>query len=143
MKKPAANLPTVGWREYASFPELGLANIPAKIDTGARTSSLHGHVIESFERDGKTFVRFSVDWEDIEIECEAVQVDTRGITSSNGETQQRYVIKTPVRIGDVEFRAEFSLANRSDMKFPILIGRTALRRRFVVDAGHSWLQSRA
>lgn len=143
MKTPDPNLPTVGWREYASFPELGLERIPAKIDTGARTSSLHGHVIETFERSGGTFVRFSVDWEDIEIECEAVQVDTRGITSSNGETQQRYVIKTPVRIGDVEFRAEFSLANRSDMKFPILIGRTALRRRFVVDAGHSWLQSRA
>lgn len=142
MKKKPANLSRVGWREYASFPELGLSGIPAKIDTGARTSSLHGHVIETFERAGKTFVKFSVDWEDLEIECEAVQVDTRGITSSNGETQQRYVIKTPVRIGDVEFRAEFSLANRSDMKFPILIGRTALRRRFVVDAGHSWLQSR-
>ena len=125
-----------------SFPELGLSDIPAKIDTGARTSSLHGHVIETFERGGHTFVRFSVDWDGIELECEAVQVDTRGITSSNGKTQQRYVIKTPVRIGDVEFRAEFSLANRSDMKFPILIGRTALRRRFVVDSGHSWLQSR-
>ena len=143
MSRKLKDLPTVGWRERVSFPALGLSGIPAKIDTGARTSSLHGHVIETFEREGKTFVRFSVDWDDFELECEAVQVDTRGITSSNGETQQRYVIKTPLRIGDIEFRAEFSLADRSDMKFPILIGRTALRRRFVVDSGHSWLQTRA
>ena len=68
-------------------------------------------------------------------------VDRRGITSSNGETQVRYVIKTPLRIGDLEFRAEISLADRSDMKFPMLIGRSALRRRFVVDSGHSWLQT--
>ena len=133
----------MGWRERVSFPELGLCDVPAKIDTGARTSSLHGHVIETFKRGSKTFVRFSIDWDDIELECEAVQVDTRGITSSNGKTQQRYVIKTPLLIGNTEFRAEFSLADRSDMKFPILIGRTALRRRFVVDSGHSWLQTRA
>ncbi|MBD2841576.1 ATP-dependent zinc protease family protein [Erythrobacter rubeus] len=143
MSEKAQSLPTVGWRECVDLPGLGITNIPAKIDTGARTSSLHGHVIETFERDGRTFVRFSVDWDDIELECEAVQVDRRGITSSNGETQQRYVIKTPVRIGGAEFRAEFSLADRSEMKFPILIGRTALRRRFVVDSGRSWLQSRA
>ena len=141
MSDKPKTLPAVGWRECVSFPELGISDIPAKIDTGARTSSLHGHVIETFERKGKTFVRFSVDWDDIEMECEAVQVDTRGITSSNGKTQQRYVIKTPLRIGDTEFRAEFSLADRSDMKFPILVGRTALRRRFVVDSGRSWLQS--
>ncbi len=133
-------LPLVGWRERISLPGLGLGDLPAKIDTGARTSSLHGHVIETFGRDGKSFVRFSVDWDDIELECEAVQVDTRGVTSSNGETQQRYVIKTPLVIGNTQFRAEFSLADRSDMKFPILIGRTALRRRFVVDSGRSWLQ---
>lgn len=135
-------LPQVGWRERVSLPGLGLSDIPAKIDTGARTSSLHGHVIETLERDGKTFVRFAVDWDDVEMECEAVRVDVRGITSSNGETQRRYVIKTPLVIGNVEFRAEFSLADRSDMKFPILIGRTALRRRFVVNSGRSWLQSR-
>lgn len=73
--------------------------------------------------------------------CEAVHVDIRGITSSNGEKQRRYVIKSPLRIGDLEFRAEISLADRSDMKFPMLIGRSSLRRRFVVDSGHSWLQT--
>lgn len=139
--KPRIPLPAVGWRELVDLPGIGLAGIPAKIDTGARTSSLHARVLEQFERDGKPFVRFAVDWDSIEHIGEAVQVDLRGITSSNGETQNRYVIKTPLRIGNVEFRAEFSLADRSDMKFPMLIGRTALRRRFVVDSGHSWLQT--
>ena len=134
-------LPAVGWRELVDLPGIALTGIPAKIDTGARTSSLHARVLDDFERDGQHFVRFAVDWDDIAHEGEAVRVDVRGITSSNGETQNRYVIKTPLRIGDVEFRAEISLADRSDMKFPMLIGRSSLRRRFVVDSGYSWLQT--
>ncbi|WFL76801.1 RimK/LysX family protein [Altererythrobacter arenosus] len=136
-------LAIVGWREIVHLPQLGLANIPAKIDTGARTSSLHGSVIEEFEREGQKYIRFAVDFPQQKVRqlCEAVHVDMRGITSSNGETQRRYVIKTPLKIGSLSFRAEISLADRSDMKFPMLIGRSSLRRRFVVDSGHSWLQS--
>lgn len=134
-------MPVVGWRELVDLPDLGLTGIPAKIDSGARTSSLHGKVTDTFEHDGHTMVRFAVDWDDMEHVCEAVQVDRRGITSSNGETQQRYVIKSPLVIGGVRFRAEISLADRSDMKFPMLIGRSALRRRFLVDSGYSWLQT--
>ncbi|MFO6429383.1 ATP-dependent zinc protease [Erythrobacter sp. W302b] len=133
----------VGWRELVSLPELGLAGIPAKIDTGARTSSLHGQVLEDFMRDGERFVRFAVDWDGTRHVCEAVHVDLRGITSSNGDQQTRFVIKSPLTIGNLTFRAEISLANRSQMQFPMLIGRTALRRRMVVDSGHSWLQSPA
>ncbi len=131
----------VGWRELVSLPELGLAGIPAKIDTGARTSSLHAHVLDDFQRDGERFVRFAVDWGGVRHHCEAVHVDLRGITSSNGESQERFVIKTPLSIGSLIFRAEISLADRSQMQFPMLIGRTALRRRMMVDSGHSWLQS--
>jgi hypothetical protein len=134
-------LPVVGWRELVSLPDLALHGIPAKIDTGARTSSLHAEVLDDFERAGERFVRFCVDWGGIRHECEAIHVDIRGITSSNGETQNRYVIKTPIRIGATVFRTEISLADRSDMRFPMLVGRTALRRHFVVDSGHSWLQS--
>ena len=136
-------LPPVGWRELVHLPDLGLHGVPAKIDTGARTSSLHGEVLEEFERDGDKYVRFAVDFgqQNVRQICEAVHVDVRGITSSNGKTQFRYVIKTPLKIGDVEFRAEISLANRSDMRFPMLIGRSSLRRRFVVDSGYSWLQT--
>ncbi|WP_340588450.1 ATP-dependent zinc protease [Erythrobacter alti] len=141
--KPNAKqrLRTVGWRELVALPELGLHGIPAKIDSGARTSSLHADILEEFERDGEKFVRFCVDWGGERHHCEAVHVDIRGITSSNGQTQRRYVIKTPLKIGKLTFRAEISLANRSEMKFPILIGRSSLRRRFLVDSGHSWLQT--
>ncbi|MBV7266853.1 ATP-dependent zinc protease family protein [Erythrobacter ani] len=131
----------VGWRELVDLPELCLTGIPAKIDSGARTSSLHGRVIEEIERGGEPFVRFAVDWGGEEHICEAVHVDIRGITSSNGKTQRRYVIKTPMVIGNVRFRAEISLADRSDMKFPMLVGRSSLRRRFLVDSGYSWLQT--
>lgn len=133
----------VGWRELVSLPDLGLAGIPAKIDTGARTSSLHAHVLEDFRRGGERFVRFAVDWDGQRHVCEAIHVDVRGITSSNGDQQTRFVIKTPLSIGNLTFRAEISLADRSQMQFPMLIGRTALRRRMVVDSGHSWLQSPA
>ena len=137
------SLITVGWRELVSLPELGLAGIPAKIDTGARTSSLHADVLDDFTRGGERFVRFAVDWDGQRHFCEAVHVDVRGITSSNGDQQTRFVIKTPLMIGKIRFRAEISLADRSQMQFPMLIGRTALRRRMVVDSGHSWLQSPA
>ena len=134
---------TVGWRELVDLPELGLKRVPAKIDSGARTSSLHGIVLEEFSREGQKFVRFEVFFPGNKVKqvCEAVHVDVRGITSSNGETQLRYVIKTPLQLGDHTFRAEISLADRSDMKFPMLIGRSALRRKFLVDSGNSWLQS--
>lgn len=136
-------LPLIGWRELVELPDLGLRGIPAKIDTGARTSSLHAQVLERFERDGQQFVRFAVDFPQAGVRqvCEAVHIDWRGITSSNGETQRRMIIKTPLRIGDIRFRAEISLADRRDMQFPMLIGRSSLRRRFVVDSGHSWLQT--
>jgi len=131
-------LKTVGWREIVNLPDLGLRGIPAKIDTGARTSSLHATILDEYERDGELFVRFAVDFEAQHVRqvCEAVHIDWRGITSSNGKTQRRRIIKTPLRIGGLTFRAEISLADRSDMRFPMLIGRSSLRRRFVVE-GHA------
>ncbi|KLI64576.1 ATP-dependent zinc protease [Aurantiacibacter marinus] len=142
-KKKPTKLRTVGWRELVDLPHLGLTGVPAKIDTGARTSSLHATVLEEFERDGERFVRFAVDFgpHNERHICEAIHIDMRGITSSNGETQERMIIKTPLKIGTLTFRAEISLADRSDMRFPMLIGRSSLRRRFAVDSGHSWLQT--
>lgn len=135
----------VGWREMVSLPGLveGVS-IPAKIDTGARTSSLHATGIERFDRGGQRWVRFLLDLGEGRSEavtCEVPRADRRIITSSNGEGQSRFIIKTRLQLGNHLFRAEFSLADRSDMKFPILIGRTALRSRFLVDPGRSYLQS--
>ena len=135
---------TVGWRELVGLPELTTTRIPAKIDTGARTSSLHATDIERFDRDGHRWVRFLLDIGDGRSEpvaCEVPHGDRRVVTSSNGEAQERFVVKTALVVGAHRFAAEFSLADRSDMKFPILVGRTALRRRFLVDSGRSYLQS--
>ena len=143
MTEKPKELRPIGWRELVDLPELGLRGVPAKIDTGARTSSLHATVLENFERDGVPMVRFAVDFPGSKVRqvCETARVDMRGITSSNGRTQMRLIVKTPLRIGDLTFRAEISLADRSDMKFPMLVGRSSLRRRFIVDSGHSWLQT--
>lgn len=127
-----------------SLPDLAGVRIPAKIDTGARTSSLHATDIERFDRGGQRWVRFILDLgqgRNEAVTCEVPRADRRIITSSNGESQDRFIIRTQVVLGEHTFRAEFSLADRSDMKFPILIGRTALRSRFLVDPGRSWLQS--
>lgn len=134
----------VGWRELVGLPDLVSARIPAKIDTGARTSSLHATEIERFDRDGQRWVRFLLDLGEGRSEpviCEVPRADRRIITSSNGDGQTRFIIKTALTLGSHKFRAEFSLADRSDMKFPILIGRTALRRRFLVEPSRSYLQS--
>jgi hypothetical protein len=131
----------VGWRELVSLPELGIAAIPAKIDTGARTSALNAEVIETFDHAGTRHVRFLARWPGHERQCEAPLADCRHVRSSNGEMQQRFVIKTPLRIGKLVFTAEVTLADRSEMQLPMLVGRTALRRRMVVDSSHSWLQS--
>ncbi len=133
----------VGWREVVGLPDLGIGYISAKIDTGARTSSLHAVDIELFERAGEEWARFFIDLGagHRSLSCEAPRVEHRTITSSNGQSEERLIIKTDIRLGSETFRAEFSLADRSDMLFPVLVGRTALRKRFLVDSGRSYLQS--
>ncbi len=131
----------VGWRERVGLPDFGIAAIPAKIDTGARTSALNAAVVETFDHDGVRHVRFLARWPGHERLCHAPISDCRSIRSSNGDMQQRFVIKTPLQIGKLVFKAEVTLADRSEMQLPMLVGRTALRRRMVVDSSHSWLQS--
>ncbi len=141
-RKSAAR-PIVGWREVVALPELGIAGIPAKIDTGARTSSLHAVNVDLFDRDGGEVARFDLDFGGGRPfrHCEAVRVAHRTITSSNGSAEERLIVKTMLAMGGVEHRVEFSLADRSDMVFPMLIGRTALRKRFLVNPGRSFLVS--
>lgn len=141
--KKLSDRPIVGWREVVNLPELGISGIPAKIDTGARTSSLHAVNVDLFDRDGEEVARFDLDFgvgKPVR-HCEAVRVAHRTITSSNGSAQERLIVKTLLIMGGIEYRAEFSLADRSDMVFPILIGRTALRKRFLVNPGRSFLVS--
>ncbi|MGY8999905.1 MAG: 30S ribosomal protein S6--L-glutamate ligase [Rhodospirillales bacterium] len=134
----------LGWEEWASFPKLGLPAIIAKIDTGARTSALHAFAIEPFGTDAKPFVRFGIhpvpDRPDIEIFCSAKMVGRREITSSNGESEWRYVIEAEVQIGDQNWPIEVTLTNRENLLYRMLLGRTAIKEDITVDPNRSFLQ---
>ena len=104
---------TVGWEEWISLPDLDLPAIKAKVDTGAKTSSLHAFSVEPYSTGSKNKVRFGIhpipDRPDIEVYCSAETVGQREITSSNGESELRYIITTKVRIGEQEWPIEISL----------------------------------
>ena len=136
----------IGWREWVSMPDLGIKRTKAKIDTGARSSSLHAFKIEPFMDDGVQRVRFQVHpiqrRDDVIIKCDAVVHDIRQIRSSSGESSERYVIRTPIAWMGQTWNVDLTLADRSLMGFRMLIGREAIRGRLLVDTGRSYFGPR-
>ncbi|MGW9268664.1 MULTISPECIES: ATP-dependent zinc protease family protein [Microbacterium] len=136
-----------GWREWVSLPDLGVDWIKAKIDTGARTSSLHAFDVHEFEREGEAWVRFRVNpWQDSQDDAVVVECpvhDRRAVRSSSGHAQERLVVQLIIRLVDREVLAEVTLSNRDEMGFRMLIGREALRHGYVVDPARSFLGGRA
>ena len=134
----------LGWEEWVTLPELGLGAIKAKVDTGARTSALHASFVEPFGPPGSRRVRFGVHpvprRADVAIECTARLIGRREVKSSNGEREQRYVIETPIRIGDREWQIEVTLTNRDTMTYRMLLGRRAIADGILVDPASSFLQ---
>jgi len=133
----------IGWREWVRLPDLHVKRIKAKIDTGARTSALHAFKITPFTRDGAAYVRFTLHpvqrQATPEVACVARVIDQRRITDSGGKAEERYIIRTMLKLGKSSWPVEFSLANRDQMGFRMLIGRQALRRRYLVDPGRSFV----
>jgi len=133
----------IGWREWVALPELGVNALKCKVDTGAKTSALHAFYVDPFEADGRQMIRFGLhprqEETDTVVECVAEVFDVRTVSDSGGHKEQRYVIRTPLRIGDETFDAEITLTNRDTMTFRMLLGRRAMEARFVVDPGASYL----
>ncbi len=133
----------LGWREWVALPALGIDRIKAKIDTGARTSCLHAFDVRIDDTQGEKLVRFSMHPEqrnlDKAVECVAPLIDEREVRDSGGHSEMRYVIETDIKIGPETHRVEFTLTNRDSMGFRMLIGRTAMKDRYLVDPGKSFL----
>lgn len=144
---PAPRRPTIGWREWLNLPQFAVPAIKAKIDTGARSSSLHAFDLTvSTAADGTEWVRFTLHpfqrTEDHAIVVEAPVACWRPIRSSNGSSELRPIIRTAFVIGEQSYEIDLSLSNRDAMGFRMLLGREALRGRFVVEPGRSYLFGR-
>jgi hypothetical protein len=133
----------IGWREWIGFPDFGTFQVKAKIDTGARTSAIHATNIEAFERDGRQLVRFCLfphqDDHQTFVECVAPMTEKRVITDSGGHEEERFVITSEILLGETRWTIEMSLTQRDDMGFRMLLGRTAIRGRFLVNPGASYM----
>ncbi|MBP2831932.1 30S ribosomal protein S6--L-glutamate ligase [Aquimarina sp. U1-2] len=143
MKKD--QLKIIGSEEWCTFDEFGIPAIKARIDSGAKTSSIQANNIKIISKETIEWVRFEVnpiqDNRSIVITCESKIHDKRMVKSSSGISEQRIVIKTPVTIGDVTFEIELTLANRDAMEFRMLLGREALIDRYMVNPSASYLET--
>lgn len=138
-------LPIIGWREWVSLPDLGLENIKAKIDTGARSSALHAFDLRAFTVGGVPWVRFRVhpmQHGGPTIEAEAEIIEMRRVRNPGGRRQLRPVIRTHVVLSDRQWEIDVNLTPRWGMGFRMLLGRQAVRRHFLVDPGRSFFGER-
>lgn len=146
-KKEKSRLPVIGWREYVGLPGMGIKRIKAKVDSGARSSSLHAVDLNLFDRNGVHWVRFKVypvqrSRSEV-VEMEAQVLEFRMVKSSSGVAKMRPVIITEVELLGMVWPVELTLASRDNMGFRMLLGREAFRKRFLVDAGKSYYGGRS
>lgn len=143
----APALQTIGWREWVALPEMKLGRIKAKVDTGARSSCLDAvdvKVTGTGRHRKVTFVVLhEVDGKTQKLQCECPLIDERWITSSDGRREFRPVVQTQVRLFNDTWSIEVTLTSRAVMGFRMLLGREAIRKRFVVDPARSFLAERA
>lgn len=136
----------IGWREWVGLPELAIPRIKAKIDTGARTSALHAFALNPFTENAKARISFEIHPlqhnTEMIIRCVADVIDRRLVTDSGGHEEERYVICTPITIAGQSWPIEITLTERENMLFRMLLGRSALRKRFVVNPARSFVTTK-
>ncbi|WP_373086103.1 ATP-dependent zinc protease [Sneathiella sp.] len=136
----------VGWREWVTFPGLLDEAVKAKIDSGARTSAVHAVDIQTFTERGAPHVSFMLyplqRRQKPAVKCIAEICDEREVTSSTGHRHNRYVIEVEARLGCVTWPIELTLADRAPMGFRLLLGRQALKSRFLIDPNRSFISGR-
>lgn len=132
----------MGWREIVGLPDFNIANLRAKIDTGARTSAIHAENQERFERGGEKWVRFCFPSSNPAVDdlLEARVIDEREIKNTGGVPELRLIIRTTLLLGRHRWHIDVSLADRKKMEFDLILGRTAIRRhKILIDPGRSFL----
>lgn len=133
----------IGWREWLILPELGIKNIKAKVDTGARSSALHAYDLKIEKSGRKEFAKFKVhpDQDDNKKfkRCKAEIVEYRKVKSSNGQTELRPVIMSSIQLHGETWETEITLTNRDQMGFRMLLGRASFKKKFLVDVSKSYL----
>ena len=138
---------TLGWREWVALPELGIERIKAKVDTGARTSALHAYHLETFLDGGTEWVEFKLHPKqrdlDLSVTCRAQVIDRREVTDSGGHKEERPVIRSLLELGGDSWPIEITLTSRENMLFRMLLGRTAMKGRALVNPGRSYLTGKA
>ena len=144
--RPLRKYPVIGWREWIALPQLNISRIKAKIDTGARTSALHAFSLKPFTENGQRKISFDIhpmqhDTAQI-ITCTANVVDRRLVTDSGGHEEERYVIMTPMIIAGQTWPIEITLTERENMLFRMLLGRSAIRKRFIVNPARSFVTTK-
>ncbi|WP_426661445.1 ATP-dependent zinc protease [Rhodanobacter aciditrophus] len=135
----------LGWRERLALPQLGIARLKAKLDTGARSSALHVETLDSFLRDGVVWLRFTVRTGRHAVDavrCEAPALDRRVVTDTGGHRTERWFIRSEILLAGRRFQADINLTDRRHMLFPMLLGRSALDGRFAVDPARAYTQPR-
>jgi hypothetical protein len=146
IRKNPKKLKRIGWREWVSLPGLGIGSIKAKVDTGARSSALHATHITPFQRDGEDWVHFEIHPEQRNatktVSVEAKVLDQRSVRSSTGHAQMRWAVETEVVFDEMSWPIELTLTSRAPMGFRLLLGRQALRGRFLVNPARSFLGGR-
>ncbi|MGF1694803.1 RimK/LysX family protein [Vibrio lamellibrachiae] len=133
----------IGNLELCSLPDLGIRDLEVRIDTGAKTSSLHVDNIERIVKGGRLYVQYDLHPDayqlDEVVRCESLVYDSRRIKSSNGKVEQRVVIETTFQLGNKSWPIQLTLSNRNDMTYMMLLGREAMGNKVYVDPSHTFL----